>query len=73
MKPAMILHLTMVVVADASFGRSRFRSEPFLRRFWAGFVHPWRKFLLFSPVSWYFFFNIKITEGDFAVFLYRIF
>jgi hypothetical protein len=33
MKPAMIMHLTMVVVADASFGRSRFRSEPFLRRF----------------------------------------
>jgi hypothetical protein len=32
MKPAMITHLTMVVVADASFGRSRFRSEPFLRR-----------------------------------------
>jgi hypothetical protein len=33
MKPAMITHLSMVVVADASFGRSRFRSEPFLRRF----------------------------------------
>ena len=33
MKPAMIMHLTMVVVAGASFGRSRFRSEPFLRRF----------------------------------------
>ena len=29
----MIMHLTMVVVAGASFGRSRFRSEPFLRRF----------------------------------------
>jgi hypothetical protein len=33
MKPAMTMHLTMVVVADASFGRSRFQSEPFLRRF----------------------------------------
>jgi hypothetical protein len=33
MKPAMIMHLTMVVVADTSFGRSRFRSEPFLSRF----------------------------------------
>jgi hypothetical protein len=33
MEPAMTMHLTMVVVADASFGRSRFRSEPFLRRF----------------------------------------
>ncbi len=32
MKPAMTMHLTMVVVAGASFGRSRFRSEPFLRR-----------------------------------------
>jgi hypothetical protein len=32
MKSAMIMHLTMVVVADASFGRSRFRSDPFLRR-----------------------------------------
>jgi hypothetical protein len=28
----MIMHLTMVVVADASFGRRRVRSEPFLRR-----------------------------------------
>ena len=34
MKPAMTMHLTMVVVADASFGRSRFQSEPFLSRFW---------------------------------------
>jgi hypothetical protein len=33
MKPAMITHLTMVVVAYASFEWSRFRSEPFLRRF----------------------------------------
>jgi len=33
MKPAMIMHITMVVVAGASFGWSRFRSEPFLRRF----------------------------------------
>jgi hypothetical protein len=33
MKPAMIMHLTMVVVADASFGWSRFWSEPFLGRF----------------------------------------
>jgi len=33
MKPAMTMHLTMVVVADASFERSRFQSEPFLRRF----------------------------------------
>ena len=37
MKPAMIMHLTMVVVADASFGRGRFRSEPFLRRFLENF------------------------------------
>jgi hypothetical protein len=37
MKPAMIMHLTMVVVADASFGRSRFQSEPFLRRFLENF------------------------------------
>ena len=35
MKPAMITHLTIVVVADASFGRSHFRSEPFLRRFFS--------------------------------------
>jgi hypothetical protein len=33
MKPAMITHLTMVVVADTSFGRSSFQSEPFLRLF----------------------------------------
>ena len=33
MKLAMIMHLNMVVVADASCGRSRFRSEPFLRPF----------------------------------------
>jgi hypothetical protein len=37
MKPAMTMHLTMVVVAGASFGRSRFRSEPFLRRFLENF------------------------------------
>jgi hypothetical protein len=37
MKPAMIMPLTMVVVADASFGRSRSRSEPFLRRFLENF------------------------------------
>jgi hypothetical protein len=37
MKSAMIMHLTMVVVADASFGRSRFQSEPFLRRFLENF------------------------------------
>ena len=37
MKPAMIMHLTMVVVAGASFGRSRFRSEPVLRRFLENF------------------------------------
>ena len=33
MKPAKTMHLTMVVVADVSFGRSRFQSEPLLRRF----------------------------------------
>jgi hypothetical protein len=37
MKLAMTMHLTMVVVADASFGRSRFQSEPFLRRFLENF------------------------------------
>jgi hypothetical protein len=37
MKPAMIMHLTMVVVAGAIFGRGRFRSEPFLRRFLENF------------------------------------
>jgi hypothetical protein len=37
MKPTMTMHLTMVVVADASFGRSHFRSEPFLRRFLENF------------------------------------
>jgi hypothetical protein len=37
MKPAMTMHLTMVVVADARFGRSRFWSEPFLRRFLENF------------------------------------
>ena len=31
------MHLTMVVVADASFGWSRFRSEPFLRHFLENF------------------------------------
>ena len=31
------MHLTMVVVADASFGWSRFRSEPFLSRFLENF------------------------------------
>jgi hypothetical protein len=33
----MTMHLTMVVLAGASFGRSRFRSEPFLRRFLENF------------------------------------
>ena len=37
MEPAMTMHLTMVVVADASFGRNRFQSEPFLRRFLENF------------------------------------
>jgi hypothetical protein len=31
MEPAMITHPTMVVVANASCGRNRFWSEPFLR------------------------------------------
>ena len=38
----MITHLTMVVMADASFGPSRFRSEPFLRRF-SVFSHNFQK------------------------------
>ena len=37
MKPAMIMHLPMVVVADASFGWSRFRSESYLSRFLENF------------------------------------
>jgi hypothetical protein len=37
MKPAMITHLTMVVVVGASFWRSRFRSEPFLWRSFENF------------------------------------
>jgi hypothetical protein len=37
MKSAMITHLAMVVVAGANFGLSRFRSEPFLRRYFRVF------------------------------------
>ena len=42
MRPAMITKLTMVVMADANFGPSRFRSEPFLRRF-PVFFHNFQK------------------------------
>ena len=42
MRPAMITHLTMVVMADASFGPSRFRSEPFVGRFYV-FFHIFQK------------------------------
>jgi hypothetical protein len=53
MKPAMIMHFTMVVVADASFGRSRFRSEPFLRRFRENFENS-QKTNPETPEKWFF-------------------